>query len=329
MIDDYITLPEGSGGKEMNNLIASFGFELRGLWKNCDDDAATLDLGDGRVLVFTSDSYTITPIFFPGGNIGDLAFAGTVNDLCVMGATPLGLSLSLVIEEGFSKKELNQIITTIKNLSKKYNIPIVTGDTKVMESGKIDKIVINTSGVGITRKEEILNKKIEKNDVAILSGGIGEHAVALLSKRFDYQTSIITDSKPLVQELKEIRYLIKIAKDPTRGGIASTLNEIAEKNRIIIELDESKIPIKPEVKKVAEMLGINVYELASEGRFICIAKKENSQKIIDILKKYNKEAAIIGRVMEIKQKEPKVIIQTYLGQRILPIPTGRIVPRIC
>ena len=320
---EFISLHEGSGGKEMDDLISSFGIKNRGNWKNYNNDSATLELGGGKHLVFTTDSFIVSPIFFPDANIGHIAFCGTVNDLSMMGAKPLGLSLSFIIEEGFPKSELRIIIDTINTLSEKHNIPIVTGDTKVMDKGKIDKIAINTSGVGIT--DFTLDKKLTPGDDIILSGGIGEHAVALLSKRFDYKTSIISDSKPLINEISAIKNLIKQAKDITRGGIAAILNDIARKNNVGMLIKEDSISAKHEVRRVVEMLGINIYELASEGRFVCIAPKKDSQKVLLQLKKFNKDAAIIGEIT----KGDKVVLKTFLGQRILPPPIGRIVPRIC
>jgi hydrogenase expression/formation protein HypE len=325
MDKEIICLSHGSGGKEMQDLIDSFNFNNRGKWKNCDNDSATASIDENRKIVFTSDSFIVDPIFFPGGNIGHLAFCGTVNDLAVMGAKPIGLSLSLVIEEGFLKKDLKKIIESINILSKEYDVPIVTGDTKVMEKGKVDKLIINTSGVGIIENKDLLTKKMEVGDKIIISGGLGEHAIALLSKRFDYETDIKTDSKPLLKEIDSVKDLIKIAKDPTRGGIAAILNELCEKKNLGMILDEEKIPIKKEVKSVTEMLGINLYELACEGRFVCIASKENAKKVEEKLQKFNKHAKIIGEIID----DNKVIVQTILGKRILPVPTGRIVPRIC
>jgi hydrogenase expression/formation protein HypE len=322
---EIITLENGSGGKEMDDLINSFGFNFKGDWENTDNDSATLNLGNGRHLVLTTDSFIVDPIFFPGGNIGHLAFCGTVNDLCVMGATPIGISLSLVLEEGFLISDLNKIIGSIKDLSQKYKIPVVTGDTKVMEKGKIDKIVINTSGVGLCDEKNLLTKKIVSGDKILVSGGLGEHAVALLSKRFDYETDIITDSKPLVDEMDAIRDQIKLAKDPTRGGIASILNDICEKNKVGMLIDEDNIPAKESVRKVTEMLGINLYELACEGRFVCITDKDNAKETLSRLKKFNSDAEIIGEITQ----DNKVVFQTMLGKRIVPKPTGRIVPRIC
>jgi hydrogenase expression/formation protein HypE len=250
---------------------------------------------------------------------------GTINDLAVLGAKPLGVSLGLVLEEGFSKEDLKKIISSIDKISSETKIPVVTGDTKVMERGKIDKIVINTSGVGIVKKTNVLTRRIAVGDKIILSGGLGEHAVALLSKRYDYETSIISDSKPIIQEIQSVQDCIKIAKDPTRGGIAAALNEISQRYKKGMILYEELIPAKPGVKKVTEILGINLYELACEGRFICIVARKNAEKVEKKLKRFNPDAAICGEII----KGDSVLLQSELGKRILPVPTGRIVPRIC
>ena len=322
---DFITLAQGSGGKEMADLIQSFHFSNRSGWNHVDDDAATFPISKDERLVFTTDSFTVDPLFFPGGDIGHLAMCGTINDLVVMGADPLGISLGFVIEEGLAIKDLNRIVRSIDSISKEYKIPIVTGDTKVIERGKIDKMIINTSGVGRVKNADLLTKPISIGDKIILSGGLGEHAVALLSKRFAYETTVVTDSKPLIREIQAVKQYLKIAKDPTRGGIAATLNEICEKHQIGMILDEENIPIKSEVNNVVEMLGINVYDLACEGRFISIVSPDDADKVANHLKRFNKDAAIIGEII----KDDKVIVQSILGKRILPAPMGRIVPRIC
>jgi len=325
MAIEHIGLAHGSGGKEMLDLISDYDLSYRGNWKNYDNDAATLDIGEGRLLVFTTDSFIVSPIFFPGGDIGHIAMCGTINDLAVIGADPLGISLALVIEEGFPTADLTKILASIKKISRTTKTPVVTGDTKVMEKGKLDKIVINTAGVGVVKKNEVLTKQIKPGDKIILSGGLGEHAVALLSKRFDYTTTIVSDSKPIVEEIKKVKKFIKVAKDPTRGGISASLHEIRQRYNVGMLLDEESIPVKPGVRKVTELLGINVYELACEGRFVCIAAKNLAHTVERILKKYNEAASIIG---EITQGDT-IIVQSVLGKRLLPIPTGRIVPRIC
>jgi len=317
-----IKLSHGAGGKEMDDLIASFGFSKRADWKNCDDDSATIKIGNQH-LAFTTDSFIVEPVFFPGADIGHLAFCGTVNDLAVMGAKPLGLSIGIVIEEGFALKDLKKIIRSIKILSEKTDIPVVTGDTKVMQRGKLDQIMINTSGVGITNT--LLTKKIEPGDRIIISGGLGEHAVALLSKRFDYETSIISDSKPILDEIQSVRDYIKAAKDITRGGLSAVLHELCKRYKVGIWLNEKRIPRKDEVHQVTEMLGLNIYDLACEGKFVCVCSDNNADRVLGNLQKFDKDAAVIGAVTD----DDKIVIQTALGKRVLPIPRGRIVPRIC
>jgi hydrogenase expression/formation protein HypE len=265
----------------------------------------------------------VTPIFFAGGNIGKIAFCGTVNDLAVMGAEPLGISLGLLLEEGLPKKDLHKVLKTIGDLSKKTGIPVVTGDTKVLEKGSIDKIVINTSGVGISKK--ILDTPTKVGDKIIVSGGIGEHGTALLARRFELETDIVTDSKPIWPEIKSISNLIKQAKDITRGGIAAVLNEIADKEGKQFLIQEEDIPLKEEVRALTEILGIEAYSLACEGRFVCICSAENEKEVLDKLQKHNKMAAVVGTVGEGKG----VIVQTRFGQKILNTPSGNIVPRIC
>jgi hydrogenase expression/formation protein HypE len=336
MEKEFVTLSQGSGGSEMQELIKRFAFssiaEKKG-WKNCDSDSATLDLGDGKSIVFTTDSFIVDPISFPGGDIGHIAMCGTINDLSVMGARPLGISLGVVMEEGFPIEELDRIISSIDKVSKSTGIPVVTGDTKVMQKGKLDRILINTSGVGIVDNDILRARNISIGDKIIISGGLGEHAVALLSKRFDYTTDIISDSKPVIEEMDAIRDMVKIAKDPTRGGIASILNELCEKHNVSMLLYEEKVPAKAEVRKVVEMLGINLYELACEGRIVCIVSPKNASIVEEKLKSFNRDAAIIGEItqgnLDGNTEKNKVIIQTFLGKRILPMPTGTIVPRIC
>jgi len=319
-----VALSEGSGGKEMQSLINSFRshFSHETKWTGSDDDSASLTIED-KNLVFTTDSYVVTPLFFPGGNIGKLAFCGTVNDLSMMGAQPLGLSLGLILEEGFSKKELHTIIKTIGDLSKETGIPIVTGDTKVMEKGSLDKIIINTSGIGLAQK--VLHEPLQNGDQIIVSGTIGDHGATLLSKRFDVESELQTDSKPLHEEIQKIQLLIKQAKDITRGGLAAVLNELAEKNNKQFLLQEEDIPLQKEVRSLTDMLGIDPMSLACEGRFVCVCAEENSEKVLDILQTFNPSAAIIGDV----QNGRNVLVQTRLGQKILPQPSGNIVPRIC
>lgn len=319
-----IKLSEGSGGKEMQLLIDSMRehFPQSKEWAHSKDDGATFAIGKEH-LVFTTDAYVVTPIFFPGGNIGKIAFCGTVNDLAVMGARPIGISLSLILEEGFSKEEFSTIIKTIGDLSKETGIPVVTGDTKVVERGGIDKIIINTSGVGIAKK--VLEAPLIAGDSVIVSGGIGEHGAALLARRFELETTLKTDSKPLHEELLATHSMVKQAKDVTRGGLAAILNELAEKNSVGMEIEEEWIPMHQQVRALTEILGIDVYSLACEGRFVCVVAKENTEAVLKILKTFNPLAQKIGEI----SKGKGIIVQTEYGKKILSMPSGNIVPRIC
>lgn len=320
---ERVTLSEGSGGKEMHELIESLAKRLHtGAWEHIGDDSASLLLGRKR-LFLTTDSYVVSPQFFPGGNIGTLAFCGTVNDLSVMGARPLGISLALVIEEGFEKERLFEIVDTIARLSRETGIPVVTGDTKVMGRGSVDGIVITTSGMG--HAERPLDIPLRPGDRLVVSGGIGEHGAALLARRFGIETHLVTDSKPLWEEIDAVRGLIKQAKDVTRGGMASVLNELALRNRVAFLVDEQKVPLHPEVRSLTDLLGIDALSLACEGRFVCACGAADADAVVAALRRYNPDAAIIGEVQEGKG----VTLQTGFGKRLLAMPSGVLVPRIC
>ncbi len=319
-----VRLSEGSGGVEMHQLVTKIRSLLptTGDWQHCMDDGAALRRDDGH-LVFTTDSYVVTPLFFPGGNIGKLAFCGTVNDLVVMGAEPLGMSLGLVLEEGLPKHELFSIIETIHALSQETGIPIVTGDTKVMERGKIDKLVITTSGIG--HASRLLHEKLVVGDKIIVSGTIGDHGAALLSRRFDIESSLQTDSKPLITEMRLVRNIIKQAKDITRGGLAGVLHELAQRNAVALHICEHDIPLHRETSAICHVLGIDALSLACEGRLVCFASPECADTVVSLLKQCNPHAAIIGTVEE----GTGVTMTTLFGRKILPRPSGNIVPRIC
>lgn len=325
----------GAGGEKSNELIAKIrkNFKVKNKWKNTGDDAAAFDLTPtlslkrrgGNNLVFTTDAFIVDPLFFPGGDIGKIAICGTINDLAVMGAKPIGISLSLVIEEGFLQSDLEKIMQSIGKVSKETGVPIVTGDTKVTEKGKIDKIEITTSGVGLAEKI-ISNGGAKVGDAVVVSGDLGEHAVALLSQRFNYKTKIKSDCQPLTKEIQSVAKYLTACKDPTRGGLAEILNEIADKSRVKIILDEKILPFKKETIAISELLGIDKFAFPSEGRFVATVPKKYAEKVIKILKKFNKESRIIGEV----ERGKGVYLKTSIGGlKRIETPRGKLIPRIC
>ncbi|TAK95519.1 hydrogenase expression/formation protein HypE [Patescibacteria group bacterium] len=324
---ETIELEHGGGGQKSWELIQMIRrvLNFKGKWTNTGDDGAALDLKKWGKIIFTTDSFIVDPLFFPGGDIGKIAMCGTINDLAVMGARPLGIGLSLVIEEGFSKSDLVKILQSINVVSRQVGVPIVTGDTKVTERGKIDKIEITTSGIGLADKI-INNGGAKRGDYIISSGDLGEHTVALLSSRFNYKSRIKSDSKPLDKELSAVGKYLNACKDPTRGGLAANIVEIADKSKVKIILDEKALPFKKETIAISELLGIDVMSFASEGRFIAAVPSKNVKKVLAMLKKYNKEAKAIGRV----ERGKGVFLMTRLGSlKPIEMPRGKLVPRIC
>jgi hydrogenase expression/formation protein HypE len=324
---EKIGIQHGNGGREMQDLLQRFcPHFFRGSWQKVDQDAAILDLEKKSSIAFTTDSFVVEPLEFPGGNIGDLAFSGTVNDLVVSGAEPIGISCSLILEEGLEFSVLDRVLRRLNEHAQRYNIPIATGDTKVVERGSLGGMVINTAGLGVLEKRSETRPK--KGDQILLSGSIGEHAVALLSQRFDFETEIISDSKPLLEEMRAIRPWIKIAKDPTRGGVSACLKELAVLcgHRFVIE--ESALPIEKSVRSAVNLLGLDVLTLANEGRLICIVDPKETSRVLERLKKFHPRASVIGEVGD-ENLSGRVDLQTDLGVRPLSWPSGKIVPRIC
>ncbi|MFZ2226695.1 MAG: hydrogenase expression/formation protein HypE, partial [Candidatus Moraniibacteriota bacterium] len=319
-------LEDGGGGNKSNELISKIRkfFPVAKKWKNTKDDGAVFSLGKEK-LVFTTDAFIVDPIFFPGGDIGKIAICGTINDLSVMGAVPIGISLSVVIEEGFLLEDLKKIIQSIGKVSKETGVPIVTGDTKVTEKGKIDKIEITTSGVGLASKV-IENSGAKVGDVIIVSGNLGEHAVALLASRFNYRTKIKSDCQPVTKEIQSILPYLTSCKDPTRGGAAAVFNEMAEKSKMRFVLEENSLPFAKETIALSGLLGIDKFSFPSEGRFVATVPQEDAEKVIKILRKYNREAKIIGVV----SKGNGVWLKTKLGsEKKIEVPREKLIPRIC
>jgi len=333
-MEDIITLDFGSGGKKTSQLIEEV------IVPAFSNDTLN-SLMDGAILngykkiAFSTDSFVISPYFFPGGDIGKLAVCGTVNDILMCGAIPKYLSLSFILEEGFKIEDLKVIVNSIKEMADVCNVKIVTGDTKVVEKGKGDGIYINTSGIGFIEVESYGKDKIEDGDVVIVTGSVGDHGIAVMSARnnFFVDSSIKSDCMPLINLANIIfKYgdKVKIMRDPTRGGLATTLNEFVEGTSFSIELFEDKIPIRKEVLAACEVLGIDPLYSANEGKIVLIVAKDIAQALLSDIKNLpeGKEAAIIGNVTS--SYKGVVVLKTGIGgSRILNKLTGAQLPRIC
>lgn len=331
-----ILLAHGSGGRLSHELI-------KDLFLRSFDNKFLRKLGDSAIFekekirwAFTTDSYVIRPLFFPGGDIGKLAVCGTINDLAVAGATPLFLSCALIIEEGLEVSTLEKVVYSIKETAEGAGVQIITGDTKVVEHGGADGLFINTSGVGIVRIQENLSPaRIEVGDRILINGTIGDHSIATLSRReeFDFQTKLESDCAPLNDLIGTVlsdSQGIRMMRDPTRGGIASILNETASGQAFGIELWEEKIPIKEEVASICEMLGFDPLYLANEGKVVLVAKQEEAEKLLSILRSHplGKESQIVGKV--VPEPKGKVYLRTRIGtRRVVDMLTGEQLPRIC
>ena len=330
----YIQLSHGGGGEETDHLIKElfynyFGNEI--LLKA--EDAALLHID--ATIAFTTDSFTVTPLFFSGGNIGKLAIAGTVNDLAMMGAQPLYLSSSFIIEEGFPFKELEEIVISMRDELAKSGAKIVCGDTKVVPKGSLDKLFINTSGIGSLKKQGISAHNIKEDDAIIVSRDFGKHGAAILAARegIELQSDLQSDCEtlwPAVEALIESGIQINALRDATRGGLAAVLNEWAVSSDICIEIEEEKLPVCDEVQGICEMLGFEAYDFANEGTFILAIASKDSKKALEVLEEFTftKNAASIGKVT--KEKPTKVILHSAWGsRRYLELPKGELLPRIC
>jgi hydrogenase expression/formation protein HypE len=330
-----ILLAHGSGGKLAHELIEK-GFlpQLSNPLLNKLDDSAVFDLS-GR-LAFTTDSYVVNPIFFPGGDIGRLAVCGTVNDLSMTGAVPLYLSLALIIEEGLPHEDLMRVIRSVQQAAAEAGVQIVTGDTKVVNRGSADRLFINTAGVGIVpRGLEISGSKAQPGDRVIISGTMGDHGIAVLSQRegLSFSTELKSDCAPLnrlVAEMIEVSSRIHCLRDPTRGGLATTLNELAAQSKVSIRIEEEKLPVREEVSAACEMLGLDPLYVANEGKLVAIVAPEDAEAVVDRMHRnaYGSDAAIIG---EVRQQNPgRVVMKTRLGaSRIVDMLVGDPLPRIC
>ncbi|HLP59728.1 MAG TPA: hydrogenase expression/formation protein HypE [Candidatus Deferrimicrobium sp.] len=333
-MQDKILLGHGSGGKLMNELIHGLIKETFGVESLQLDDSAILNFA-GKQIAFTTDSFIITPIFFPGGNIGELAINGTVNDLAVMGATPKYISSAFILEEGFEFSRLKEIITSMKRAADYAGVKIVTGDTKVVEKGKADKIFINTSGIGVM-EHPLQRRDIEEGDIIIINGTIADHGISVMAERngFSFTKDLLSDCAPLnhliAAAMKASPNGIKFMRDATRGGVASVLNEVVQKTTFSAKLIEEKLPVKNEVRGVCDILGIDPLYAANEGKVLVIAKRNDAEKILAAVRsvKEGENAAIIGEITS--QYPGKVFVETAIGgKRLLSLLIEEQLPRIC
>ncbi len=334
-----IRLEHGAGGELMEELIREVilkNLTLKsagGIGLEALDDGATIPFGDKHI-VFTIDGHTVKPLFFPGGDIGRLAVSGTVNDLAVMGAKPLALANSMIIEVGFDETSLEKILKSMDETSREVPVPIITGDTKVVED-RIGMFII-TAGVGIAERP-VSDAGAQVGDAVLISGTIGDHGMAIMSYRegIAFESDLKSDVAPIWDVVNAVADTvgwenIHAMKDPTRAGLSNALNEIARKSNVGILVREDRIPVKPEVKAASEMLGISPYDVANEGKVVMIVAKEYAEEALEAMRKTDKgkDAAIIGEVL--REYPGKVVLETGIGgKRFMEPPEGDPVPRIC
>ncbi len=333
-----ILLDHGSGGIASQELIS--GLFLKHLDNDVLaslEDSAVLDNQPGK-LAFSTDSYVVDPIFFPGGNIGTLAVHGTINDLAMRGARPLCLSLALILEEGLDLEELERVIVSIGVTSKEAGVPIVTGDTKVIPRGKGDKIFINTSGIGIvTEGVNVSSTMAREGDVILLSGSMGDHGITIMTRRagISLDGNLASDSAPLHELVSDLldalpSGCLHTLRDPTRGGVATSLNEIATASGLTAVIQETTIPINNEVRAACEIMGLDPLYLANEGKCLALVAPERAEEALQIMQSTSvgKESAIIGTL---KRGTPgQVVLRTNIGgSRVIPPLHGEPLPRIC
>lgn len=336
MKTDQILLDHGSGGKISHRLTKEMMLPIF-------DNPILAELNDGAIFdlqgmrfAFSTDSYTVDPIFFPGGNIGDLAINGTVNDIAMCGATPIYLSVGLIIEEGFPITDLGKILNEMGKAAQKAGVTVITGDTKVVPKGAVDKIFINTSGIGLIPEDiHVASHHARLGDKIILSGTIADHGITIVTQRegLSFETPLSSDTAPLNQMVKEMFSAsndIHVLRDPTRGGVGTALNEIAEQSEVGIKIYEENIPLTGAVAAACELLGFDPLYLANEGKLLAFVTYEQSEVVLAAMRAnpYGNAATIIGEVVD--EYPGKVFMQTRIGgRRIVDMLAGEQLPRIC
>ena len=333
---DQILLGHGSGGTLSAELVRDVflpAFQNPALAKL--DDQAVVNVNGSRIAI-TTDSFVVKPLFFPGGDIGALAVHGTINDLAMGGAQPLFLSAAFILEEGFSIDALQRVVASVRSAADQAGVQVVTGDTKVVEKGKGDGLFINTTGIGIVPDGlDLSADRARPGDKVLLSGSIGDHGIAILAQRegLEFESTIESDSAALhglVAQMLKANTAIRCMRDPTRGGLSSTLNEIAQRSQVGVEINERAIPIRDEVKGVCEMLGLDPLYVANEGKLVAIVAPEAADVLLETMRKHplGKNAQLIGAVSD---KDPGLVtMRTTLGtKRIVDMLSGDQLPRIC
>lgn len=336
--NEIILLAHGGGGRLMADLIAkTIGPTVYGQMPKALTDAAQVKIS-GNEILFTTDNFVVKPLFFPGGDIGKLAVCGTVNDLAVCGAKPLALSLALIIEEGFAVSDLEKILQSIGKTAEGAGVSIVTGDTKVVEKGAADGIYINTTGIGQARENICLGfDGIQPGDVVLINGTLGDHGMTIMSKRQDLaiQSPLQSDCACLHEIigllLDQLGPKIKFMRDPTRGGLAAVTNEVIGACGCNIEIEENKLPVDPAVRAAADILGFDILNIANEGKFIAIVSPDVERKAIDIMRSHplGKKSCRIGTIGARQEHCLVELITAIGGRRIVQMPYGRELPRIC
>ncbi len=334
---DRIVMGHGSGGGMTQDLIRQcFMPYFANPALNAGNDFANLILPAGKRIAVSTDAHIVSPVTFPGGDIGRLAVCGTVNDVAVSGARPIALTAGFILEEGLSTKLLEQVVRSMAEAAAEAGVSIVAGDTKVVERGKADGIFITTSGFGYYEKEYTIGgAEAKAGDVVLISGTLGDHGIAVLAARGElaFEMKIESDVAPLnslIQDVLKAAPHVHVLRDPTRGGLATTLNEIAQQSGVNITIDEDTIPCKPEVQAACEMLGFDPLYVANEGKLIVIVPENEAQAALDAMlhHPYGKDARVIGRV----QTSPaaRVLMRTRIGaSRVLDVMAGEMLPRIC
>jgi hydrogenase expression/formation protein HypE len=332
---DVIVLGHGSGGKLSHDLINRlFLPELGKAAPRALDDSAIVNMNGQRVAL-TTDSHVVSPLFFPGGDIGKLAVCGTVNDLAMVGAKPYALTCGFVVEEGLSFEILQRVVQSMRDAAAEAGVFIAAGDTKVVQRGGADKLFINTSGVGLVDANiDISGTNAKVGDVLIVSGTLGDHGIAVMSARegLGFTTDLQSDVAPLNHLVRAMLDAgeVHVLRDPTRGGLATTLNEIAKQSHVVIELQDPQIPVKPQVRAACEMLGFDPLYVANEGKLIAFVKADEAEKILEAMKQssYGREAVVIGKVIE--EGKSQVRLKTAIGgTRLVDMLPGEMLPRIC